>query len=99
MTQFGYHTEHVLFNAHADGTVSARIALYVAGDYHNSRDDYDAERDNNDSDEGNEVGRSSVDARNNTSNNQDLDPDPPGIGVTVPRPSTNPNTDTAEAGA
>jgi len=41
VNQFGYHTEHVLFTAHADGTISGRIALYVAGDYHDYEYDND----------------------------------------------------------
>lgn len=31
VNHFGYDTEHVLFTAHADGTISDRIALHVVG--------------------------------------------------------------------
>ncbi|MFC5973721.1 hypothetical protein ACFPYI_20540 [Halomarina salina] len=91
VNHFGYDTEHVLFTAHADGTISGRIALYVAGDYH------DYEHDNND--DSDEIEQVSTNARDDTSHDQDRDPDPPAVGATVPRPSTDVTTDTAEAGA
>jgi hypothetical protein len=91
VNHFGYDTEHVLFTAHADGTISGRIALYVAGDYH----DYE----HDDFDDGDEIEQVSINARDDTSHDQDRDPDPPGVGATVPRPSTDATTDTAEAGA
>jgi hypothetical protein len=91
---FGYDTEHVLFTAHADGTISGRIALYVAGDYEHDDRDASADTDGND-----EIEQVSMNARDDTSHDQDRDPDPPGVGATVPRPSTDATTDTAEAGA
>jgi len=94
VNHFGYNTEHVLFTAHADGTISGRIALYVAGDYH----DYEHD-DANEADDSDEIEQVSINARYDTSHDQDRDPDPPGVGATVPRPSTDVTTDTAEAGA
>jgi hypothetical protein len=88
VNHFGYDTEHVLFTAHGDGTISGRIALYVAGDYH------DYEHDDSD-----EIEQVSINARDDMSHDQDRDPDPPGVGATVPGPSTDVTTDTAEAGA
>lgn len=93
VNKFGYDTEHVLFTAHADGTISGRIALYVAGDYQDY--EYDSECPTGDE----EMERDSVNARHNTVHNQDHDPDPPGVGVTVPNPSRDTITGTAEAGA
>ena len=97
VNQFGYDTEHVLFTAHADGTISGRIALYVASDYQDSENDDDPDRNGSVEDEATEG--SPLNAWNDVSSDQDRDPDPPGIGITVSRPSTNPKTDTAEAGA
>jgi len=93
VNKFGYHTEHVLFTAHADGTISGRIALYVAGDYQNYEHDSDGPTEDDDMD------RVSGSARNEPVHNQDRDPDPPGVGITVPNSSTDANTGTAEAGA
>jgi hypothetical protein len=97
---FGYDTEHVLFTAHADGTISGRIALHVAGDYHDYEHDDSADSaDSADTDGNDEIGQVSMNARDDTSHDQDRDPDPPGVGATVPRPSADAITDTAEAGA
>ncbi|MFT4923145.1 MAG: hypothetical protein ACI8XM_002369 [Haloarculaceae archaeon] len=41
VNKFGYATEHVLFTAHEDRTISGRIALYVAGDYDRPGEDRD----------------------------------------------------------
>ncbi|TKX37081.1 hypothetical protein EXE51_08405 [Halorubrum sp. CGM5_25_10-8B] len=94
VNHFGYNTEHVLFTAHADGTISGRIALYVAGDYH----DYEHD-DANEADDSDEIEQVSMNARDDTYHDQDRDPGPPGVGATVPRPSTDATTDTAETGA
>jgi len=97
VNHFGYDTEHVLFTAHADGTISGRIALYVAGDYHDY--EHDDRDDSADTDANDEIEQASMNARDDTFHDQDRDPDPPGVGATVPRPSADATTDTAEAGA
>lgn len=51
INHFGYNTEDVLFTAHADGTISGRIALHVAGDshdYEHADSDDSADTDGND---------------------------------------------------
>ncbi|WP_436932005.1 hypothetical protein [Halosimplex halobium] len=34
VNEFGYHTDHVLFTAHEDGTIKRRIALDVATEFY-----------------------------------------------------------------
>jgi hypothetical protein len=87
VNEFGYATEHVLFTAHGDGTISGRIALYAEADSH----DHDENKDQD--------GRDSNVWMPGTQNN-DYDPDPPGVGLQarVPSPSTGATNDSAEVG-
>ncbi|WP_254824862.1 hypothetical protein [Haloglomus halophilum] len=83
VNKFGYATEHVLFTAHEDGTISGRIALYVAGDYDRPGEGRDHEQE--------------LDAEFEDTDKSD--PDPPAVGTYVPSSAAKTTDDTAEAGA
>lgn len=78
VNEFGYATDHVLFTAHGDGTISGRIAFHTG----RSSDDMD--------DDGERTTHYDRIARHLWTND-DTDPDPPAIGapITPETPSTN----------
>ncbi|WP_251331604.1 hypothetical protein [Haloplanus pelagicus] len=75
---FGYATDHVLFTAHGDGTISGRIALPAGRPY----DDTDDDRE-----------RTTLHDRiaRRFQDNNDTDPDPPAVcaPITPDAPSAN----------
>jgi hypothetical protein len=86
VSEFGYATDHVLFTAHGDGTISGRIAFNTA----RSSDDTNDDRE-----------RTTLHDRiaRRFQNNDDTDPDPPAVGapITPDTPGTN-TPDEAKAG-
>lgn len=86
VNDFGYATDHVLFTAHGDGTISGRIALYTG----RSSDDTDDDRE-----------RTTLHGRisRRFQNNDDTDPDPPAVGAPITPDTPSANTpDEAKAG-
>ena len=86
VNEFGYATDHVLFTAHGDGTISGRIA-------------FNAGRSSNDTDDDRE--RTTFHDRivRRFQNNDDTDPDPPAVGAPISPDTPGANTsDEAKAG-
>jgi len=84
---FGYTTDHVLFTAHGDGTISGRIALHTGRPY----DDMDEDLEH-------KTLRDPIARR--FQNEDDTDPDPPAIGAPISPETPNANTpDETRAGA
>lgn len=85
VNEFGYHTDHVLFSAHSDGTISGQIALDVGSDRHDREGDGKEER---------------TLASQTRGWDTDRDPDPPGVGAgTDLSPSTGATSDSGGVSA
>jgi hypothetical protein len=87
VNEFGYATEHVLFTAHGDGTISGRIAFHTG----RSSDDPDDERE-----------RTTLHGRiaRRFQDNDDTDPDPPAVSAPITPDTPSANTpDEARASA
>lgn len=92
VNEFGYYIEHVLFTANDDGTIPGRIALYVAGDYHDCEDGHD-------SDENQDRERERERDHEFNDHEFDHDPDPRAIGARVSTTAADATDESAEVGA
>ncbi|MFQ3293036.1 MAG: hypothetical protein ACI8VE_000090 [Natrialbaceae archaeon] len=87
VNEFGYATDHVLFTAHGDGTISGRIALHTGRPYDGTVDDEE---------------RTTLHDRiaRRFQDTDDTDPDPPAIGAPITPDTPSANTpDETRAGA
>jgi hypothetical protein len=86
VNEFGYDTNHVLFTAHGDGTISGRIA------FNTGRSSIDTDNDRERTALYKRVAR-------HFRNNDDTDPDPPAVSAPITPDAPGANTqDEAKAG-